>query len=197
MPDPVLAATRKQIKTLYDRYAAENILLPKPPFADSVFEGMVFQSDVALVMDRLLSEEEREERRKQRNREHAAAWREKARKALGVKKREPAARVSRENHPCWCGMCDMLVPWDALYAGADHYAGIMRKFVAVERGLEKREDLPKFWLDKLKWRKCPQCHGWTPTTDLRGKAREGLGFYCLRSERHRKRGWRRDNVNVN
>lgn len=184
-PPPTLEATRKRIRKLYEDSLAEGVDLPAPAVRDPVFGGMIFSDVLAAfntpgVADPEVKESDAEKRERKRTywRMKAREHRTKMAKASG-REYKPRPPYRKEGHPCWC-QCGQLASFNSRYLPG-HGARVISLLIRVERGRLRREGLPKFWLERLRWKRCGgECNGWIPTVDILGYPMSALGYYCLR-----------------
>lgn len=181
-PD-LAAATRKLIEAACQQADRQGVVLPEPGFKDPVFAGMRFRKRVAeedvistaeqlatfLAKDALKKAKERA--RFQRVRAETAAFRA-IFKGTDAAHNRPCVH-KRRRHKCRCGCGRLCVNF---FAEGHHVNRLVLMLRMIERDEMTREalpgDVPAF--KGIHWRKCRNCHGWVPTTDLRGLPEQSL-----------------------
>lgn len=174
IPAITLESTRNRVKGLYSKSIEESIQLPQPDFEDHIFSGMVFGEDVAELAKSIAEQEANILAHREIVKRNEKAWRRRANEALGLKSREPKVPKTGLNR-CQCG-CGALVKGRWANHHPERWITWMKR---IERGKMRREDLPKYVQDRVRWAKCRRCAGWIPTKDTSDiEIVDRIGYVC-------------------
>jgi hypothetical protein len=178
-PPITVESTRGRLRKLYEDAQLIGVLLPKPSFQDSAFEGMDFSRDVAKEALQFATEEARREKACERWRRYNSRRQEMIRQALGPRRQYKAHIGPNE---CGCG-CGGKVAANRRFC-VGHAARWRGWMMRIERGEMPRECLPPALQNSLRWTKCMHCGGWIPTTDALGRPIiKRVGYDCARRAR--------------
>lgn len=182
-PD-LAAATRKLIEAAYQQADRQGVVLPEPGYKDPVFAGMRFRKridaenviataeDLAAYFAKRERHAAKEAVRFRLQRAANAAFRALYMGQEGQRKRPGPLAPERRRHGCRCG-CGQLC---RNFFVRGHNNRLMVILRMIERAEMKREAIPNNVpaFKNLHWRKCKNCDGWMPTTDLRGLLEQSL-----------------------
>jgi hypothetical protein len=181
-PD-LAASTRKLIEAAYQQADRQGVVLPEPGFKDPVFAGMRFRKpidtkNVIATAEQLATffakdarKRAKETVRLRRQRAETAVFRA-IFKGTHASHNRPYVH-KRRRHKCRCGCGRLCVNF---FAEGHHVNRLVLMLRMIERGEMTREALPKDVpaFKGIRWRKCKNCDGWVPTTDLRGLPEQSL-----------------------
>jgi hypothetical protein len=191
------ASTRKLIEAAYQQADRQGVVLPEPGFKDPVFAGMRFRKRIdpenviataeqlATFLAKDARKKAKETTRLRRQRAETAVLRA-IFKGTHAPHKGPHVHM-RRRHNCRCGCGRLCVNF---FAEGHHVNRLVLMLRMIERGEMTREalpnDVPAF--KGIRWRKCKNCDGWVPTTDLRGLPEQSLiGPECRARLRRMKR----------